>query len=92
MQETPSDLYALEFIERVRVLRIRYRVQTGRIPTRLVLTADDLAEFKFWLDTADADDKAPYIAMPYTCDPQLYGMSLRFEAYAEQMRVYFQES
>lgn len=86
----PTLLDDLSFIDRVNFLRMRYQHATGRLPTRLVLSDEDLAEFAFWLDTTD--DKAPYISEPYTCEPQLYGMSVRVERYAKQMRVYFQES
>lgn len=90
MTPIPTPFDDLEFIERVIFLRMQYQYATGRLPTHLVLTDADLVEFAFWLDTAD--DKAPYIAEPFTCEPQLYGMSVRIEKYTKQMRVYFQES
>lgn len=80
----------LTIIDRINILRMRYEQTTGRLPTRLILTPDDLDEFTFWLTTTD--DRSAYMEPPYTNEPEIYGMTMRIETYAKTMRVYFQES
>lgn len=80
------------FIERVSVLRTQYQHITGRLPTHLIITNADLLGFTQWIDDA-ADDEALYAEELYVGEQQQpFGMAVRIERYAAQMRVYFQES
>jgi lysyl-tRNA synthetase class I len=65
---------------------------TQRIPTRLVLTVEDVDELNQWLDELHPERPKEYIHLPYSIEPQLLGMRIAVDQYAKQLRVFFQES
>jgi hypothetical protein len=80
----------LPLLLRIEAARRHYQRASGKLPTRLVLTADDLDELSVW---RLANPRHPaYMNVPMSNEPEILGMRYTVDAYASMLRVYFQES
>jgi hypothetical protein len=78
-------------LDRIAALSDAYKRSTGKFPTRLVLTADDLWELNVWLQQVNYDHPA-YASVRITNQAEILGMLYNYDAHAKVTRVYFQES